>query len=241
MSCQFPLVHVVNDSTNPSFLPTVAPAMMNTKIMSKAGTRLITHNEDSPNALLELPVPDNEEETSLLRGYNATAPGSLTPRLRRRKLRSTLSHSQANKPLAKPPSLPASELNRQSHEILQDQQNIAVRREILNKEMAGVEEKIRALEDVKERLQKELLGLREEELELEDECTFSIICLIYPVFIFRAVEGVLNNISRPSMSRASTSTTTGVASTRRKKGPSYLPAEHDVLPPHVAFTVSHTV
>jgi hypothetical protein len=153
-----------------SRLPKVAPTMMNTKLMSKAGTRMITHKEDGISSLLGLPVPETDEGTSLLRGYNATAPSSITPRMRRRKLRSTLSQPQTNQSLAKLPSLPPSELNRQSHEILQDQQNIAVRRDILDKEISGVEEKIRALEEVKERLQQELLGLREEELELEDEC-----------------------------------------------------------------------
>lgn len=146
----------------------VAPAMMNPKFMSRASAQTITHKEEGASSLLALPVPDNEEETSLLRGYKATSPDSLTPRLRRRKLRST-SQSQLKKSVAKPPSLPPSELNRQSHEILLDQQNIAVRREILNKEIVGVEEKIRALEQVKGRLEQELLGLREDELELEDE------------------------------------------------------------------------
>lgn len=147
----------------------VAPSMMNTKVLSRTTTRSLTASEDGPSALLALPVPETEERTSLLRGFNATAPGSMTPRLRRRKLRSTLSNNQRKQPLATSPSLPPTELNRQSHEILQDQQNIAVRREILNKEIAVVEEKIRALEEAKDRLQQELLGLREEELELEDE------------------------------------------------------------------------
>lgn len=44
-------------------------------------------------------------------------------------------------------------------------------------------------------------------------------------------------MARPTISRASTSASVATTSTRRKKGPSYLPTEHDALPPHVAFTV----
>jgi division protein 1 len=152
--------------------------MMKPKIIHKSGMKSITSSagEDGPNALLELPVPDSQENTSLLRGYNATAPESLTPRLRRRRLRSSLSKKQAlhSVGISKAPNLPPSELNRQSAEILVDKQNIEVRREILNKEITGVEEKIRVLEEVKEGLERELLGLREEELELEDECESTI-------------------------------------------------------------------
>lgn len=50
-----------------------------------------------------------------------------------------------------------------------DMNNVAVRRALLNSQIRDVEVKIKELEVIRDGFRKGLLGLREEELELEDE------------------------------------------------------------------------
>lgn len=66
-----------------------------------------------------------------------------------------------------------------------DMGNVRVRRSLLNGQIRDVEKKIRELEEVRDGFRKGLLGLREEELELEDERAY------LPLFISICSFGVL--------------------------------------------------
>lgn len=84
------------------------------------------------------------------------------------------------------------------------------------------------MEEIRRRLEASLLHLQEEQLELDDE-----------------LEGVQELMASPAMTSAAgtkalPSSAAGASSksSRRRKGPAFLPSEHDDLPPGVAFMVS---
>ncbi|CDO70898.1 hypothetical protein BN946_scf184829.g6 [Trametes cinnabarina] len=126
-------------------------------------------------------------------------------------------------------TLGTDELLRQTHEIERDKENIHVRRALINNEIDEITRKIDALDAVRTKLEQDLLKLQEEELELDDE-----------------LEGVRERLemeeaaSQPARSRSRPSNLP--PSSRRRKGPAFLPSEHDELPPGVAFMSleSHT-
>jgi division protein 1 len=101
---------------------------------------------------------------------------------------------------------------------------------LIHAEINAVSAKIDALEEIRRRLESSLLHLQEEQLELDDE-----------------LEGVQELMTSPSMTSAagtkalptSAQTQLNSKSSRRRKGPAFLPSEHDELPSGVAFMVSH--
>ncbi|KAI0666271.1 WD40 repeat-like protein [Trametes maxima] len=123
----------------------------------------------------------------------------------------------------------ADELVRQTHEIKRDKENLHVRRALINNEIDEITHKIDALDAIRSKLEHDLLRLQEEELELDDE-----------------LQGVRERLeleesaSQPSRSHSRTAHLP--PSSRRRKGPAFLPSEHDELPPGVAFMSleSHT-
>lgn len=72
----------------------------------------------------------------------------------------------------KTPTPTRSDLEKDLKAVDSDMGNVRVRRSLLNGQIKDVEKKIRELEEVRDGFRKGLLGLREEELELEDERTF---------------------------------------------------------------------
>ncbi|KAG5654284.1 hypothetical protein H0H81_005133 [Sphagnurus paluster] len=121
------------------------------------------------------------------------------------------------------------ELGRQTKEIQRDKENLHVRRSLINSEIAEITNKIEALDSIRAKLEQDLLKLQEDELELDDE-----------------LAGVKE---RMEFEQESTRTTKASAqplhlppSSRRRKGPAFLPSEHDELPTGVAFMTldSHT-
>ncbi|KAI1797515.1 WD40 repeat-like protein [Ganoderma leucocontextum] len=123
----------------------------------------------------------------------------------------------------------ADELVRQTHEIERDKENLHVRRTLINNDIDEVSRKIDALDAIRAKLEQDLLRLQEEELELDDE-----------------LEGVRERLeleeSTSQPSRSASRTGHIPPSSRRRKGPVFLPSEHDELPPGVAFMSleSHT-
>ncbi|KAH7916494.1 WD40-repeat-containing domain protein [Hygrophoropsis aurantiaca] len=115
------------------------------------------------------------------------------------------------------------ELTRQTQEIVRDKENLHVRRSLITSEITEITNKIKALDDIREKLELDLLKIQEDELELDDE-----------------LEGVKERIefeevsSRHLKAKAS-APASQVAPSRRRKGPVFLPSEHDELPPGVAF------
>ncbi|RSH90672.1 Mitochondrial fission protein [Saitozyma podzolica] len=116
------------------------------------------------------------------------------------------------------------DLVKQAEEIRQDKENLHVRTSLIHAEIFEVSAKIDALEEIRRRLEASLLHLQEEQLELDDE-----------------LEGVQELMSSPAMTmsagtKALPSSSTGTSrSSRRRKGPAFLPSEHDELPAGVAF------
>jgi division protein 1 len=98
---------------------------------------------------------------------------------------------------------------------------------LIHAEIYEVSAKIDALEEMRRKLESSLLHLQEEQLELDDE-----------------LEGVQELMADPHITSAAgtkaitSHVATPVKSSRRRKGPAFMPSEHDELPPGVAFMVS---
>ncbi|KIJ68810.1 hypothetical protein HYDPIDRAFT_173441 [Hydnomerulius pinastri MD-312] len=129
---------------------------------------------------------------------------------------------RARESLSTTKTLGKDELTRQSQEIVRDKENLHVRRSLIQSEIAEVENKIKALDSIREQLERDLLKIQEDELELDDE-----------------LEGVQERLEFEEISSKHHKTTTAhtphVAPSRRRKGPVFLPSEHDELPPAIAF------
>ena len=105
---------------------------------------------------------------------------------------------------------------------------------LISAEMHEVETKIAALEKVKQGLQRNLVGLREEELELNEE--FSGVSESLELQKYRKeMPGGGKSISASTETSGGRGGTIGKASSKRSKAPLFLPSEHDDLPPNVAF------
>lgn len=122
------------------------------------------------------------------------------------------------------------ELERQLREIEREQDDVGVRRTLIDNEMAAVDTKIKVLEKIKAGLGKKLLGLREEELELNDEHE-GVAELLAVQKHLRAMPGG----PAAAANAAASGATTSQSSSRRRKGPLFMPSEHDELPSGVAF------
>ncbi|KAI0089996.1 WD40 repeat-like protein [Irpex rosettiformis] len=114
------------------------------------------------------------------------------------------------------------ELVRQTHEIQRDKENLHVRRALINNEIAEITHKIEALDAIRSKLEQDLLKLQEDELELDDE-----------------MDGVEERLeierSKTTTNSSHVSTPAHHQSSRRRKGPAFLPSEHDELPHGMAF------
>ncbi|KAF8973813.1 WD40 repeat-like protein [Flammula alnicola] len=225
---------------------------------------------EATEELLEAEVPEPEgvaSNVSLLRGFNATIPSAEQSKTRRRQMRNVdtprlglkrlgmsarglladedehegqsvaseedvvvVRHpKKGRESLSATKKLGIEELSRQSQEILRDKENIHVKRSLVNNEIEEITHKIQALDGIRAKLEQDLLKLQEDELELDDE-----------------LEGVKERMAfeKTSNQRPTTSVQNLhlPPSSRRRKGPAFLPSEHDELPPGVAFMTldSHT-
>ncbi|KAG6918673.1 hypothetical protein DXG01_012490 [Tephrocybe rancida] len=123
------------------------------------------------------------------------------------------------------------ELSRQTQEIQRDKENLHVRRSLVNNEIAEITNKIEALDSIRAKLEQDLLKLQEDELELDDEL----------VGVKERMEFEQAS-SRTNPQKTAAQPLHLPPSSRRRKGPAFLPSEHDELPPGVAFMTldSHT-
>ncbi|KAF9478726.1 WD40 repeat-like protein [Pholiota conissans] len=220
----------------------------------------------------EVPEPEGvASNVSLLRGFNATIPSAEQSKTRRRQMRNVdtprlglkklgmsargllgaedednegqsvaseedvvvVRHpkKKGRESLSVAKKLGIEELSRQTQEIMRDKENIHVKRSLIGGEIEEIAHKIQALDEIRAKLEKDLLKLQEDELELDDE-----------------LEGVKERMRfERESNKASTPASTVQnlhlpPSSRRRKGPAFLPSEHDELPPGVAFMTldSHT-
>ncbi|KAG1825511.1 WD40-repeat-containing domain protein [Suillus subaureus] len=160
---------------------------------------------------------EDEEERSIASEEDVVVVSRLDERGKRKGKRRGRESLSAAKALGK------DELRRQTQEILLDKENLHVRRSLINSEIVEINSKIKALDSIRERLEQDLLKLHEDELELDDE-----------------LGGVQERIEfEEAAFRQSDNTKTApvphVAPSRRRRGPVFLPSEHDELPPGVAF------
>ncbi|KAJ6501552.1 WD40-repeat-containing domain protein [Mycena vitilis] len=212
----------------------------------------------------DIPEPDGvASDVSLLRGFNATIPSSEQGRTRRRQMRNVdtpriglkklgmnargllteeedhdvqsvtseddvvvvpregKGKRRGRESLSAAKTLGKDELTRQSKEIMRDKENIHVRRSLIHSEIAEISSKIAALDGIRAKLEQDLLKLHEDDLELDDE-----------------LEGVKERIEFEQSQRPQKSAAQPFVlphTSRRRKGPAFLPSEHDELPPGVAF------
>ncbi|KAG7090757.1 hypothetical protein E1B28_009846 [Marasmius oreades] len=115
------------------------------------------------------------------------------------------------------------ELLRQRKEIQRDKENLHVKKSLINSEITEITHKIEALDEIRANLERDLLRFQEEELELDAE-----------------LEGVKERLEFEQSATNRSSKAPGhdlqlPLSSRHRKGPSFLPSEHDQLPPGVAF------
>ncbi|TFY82384.1 hypothetical protein EWM64_g1629 [Hericium alpestre] len=112
------------------------------------------------------------------------------------------------------------ELERQTGEIKRDKENLHVRRSLIHSEISEITNKIQALDAIRSKLEDDLLKLQEDELELDDE--------------LEMVKERLE-VEQVTTRRQGSSQPPHIQSSRRRKGPAFLPSEHDELPHGVAF------
>lgn len=128
--------------------------------------------------------------------------------------------------------LSVEELKEELKEIIEDQTNLKIRKELVTNDLGLIDGKISRLLKVKEDLERSILSLKEEELELIDE--------------FEGVEDRLMkqeskmNFKQPQShahgNRGGVQPTRLPSTTsRRRRGPAFLPSEHDQLPKNVSF------
>ncbi|THH01509.1 hypothetical protein EW026_g1208 [Hermanssonia centrifuga] len=114
------------------------------------------------------------------------------------------------------------ELVRQTKEIRRDKENIHVRRALVHNDIAEITHKIEALDAIRVKLEQDLLRLQEDELELDDE-----------------LEGVKERLELEESTghppKNAQHHSHAPLTSRRRKGPAFLPSEHDELPHGVAF------
>ncbi|KAF7310505.1 Trp-Asp repeats containing protein [Mycena chlorophos] len=213
----------------------------------------------------EIPEPVGvASDVSLLRGFNATIPSAEQGKVRRRQMRSVETpriglkrlgmsarglltdddehdgqsvtseedvvvvprdagkgRRRGRESLSTAKTLGRDELTRQSKEIIRDKENIHVKRSLIHGEIAEISNKIAALDAIRAKLEQDLLKLHEDELELDDE-----------------LEGVKERLDFEQSQlpqKASAQAFQLPHTSRRRKGPAFLPSEHDELPPGVAF------
>ncbi|PWN44623.1 WD40 repeat-like protein [Ceraceosorus guamensis] len=132
--------------------------------------------------------------------------------------------------------LDESQLADQKEEIEREKEDVGVRRALIRKEISAVETKMAALVAVRDRLEHSLLQLREEELELQDEAQG-----VSELLSLQAHRRNMPGVAGASVASLSTNQSgqsehaTSASSSRRRKGPLFLPSEHDELPSGVAF------
>ncbi|GAA5941621.1 WD40 repeat domain-containing protein [Sporobolomyces koalae] len=138
------------------------------------------------------------------------------------------------------------DLERDLQAIAQDMNHVAVKRALVNSQIRDVEDKIRQLETVRDGFRKNLLNLREDELELEDEMQGIEAALSRLPLIPTDLSSPRSTASASTTTIIPNGTTTSTSSTllsapssRRRKGPAFLPSEHDDLPTSVAFMTLH--
>ncbi|KAG9314717.1 WD40 repeat-like protein [Chiua virens] len=110
------------------------------------------------------------------------------------------------------------ELTRQAQEIAADKENMHVRRSLIQSEISEVENKIKALDLIREQLDRDLLRIQEDELELDAE-----------------LQGIQERLEFEQPTSKHHKSTFNTLPSRRRKGPVFLPSEHDELPPAMAF------
>ncbi|KAJ7226021.1 WD40-repeat-containing domain protein [Mycena pura] len=213
----------------------------------------------------DVPEPDGvASDVSLLRGFNATIPSAEQGRIRRRQMRSVdtarlglkklglsargllteddehdgqsatseedvvvvqrdpgKGRRRGRESLSTSKTLGKDELTRQSKEIMRDKENIHVRRNLIHSEVAEITHKIAALDAIRAKLEQDLLKLHEDELELDDEL----------VGVKERQEFEQSQVPQKAPAQPFQLPHTS----RRRKGPAFLPSEHDELPPGVAF------
>lgn len=160
---------------------------------------------------------DDEEDRSIASEEDVVVVSRLDERGKRKGKRRGRESLSAAKTLGK------DELRRQTQEILLDKENLHVRRSLINSEIAEINNKIKTLDSIRERLEQDLLKLHEDELELDDELGGVQERMEFEEAAFRQSD---NTKTAPAPH---------VAPSRRRRGPVFLPSEHDELPPGVAF------
>ena len=246
-------------------LPTALPGGISG--MQNRSTSSSLAIQEAVEKLMHMSMDDavDDHAPSLIRGFKATIPSSELPKQRRRMIRGGLVDAdmgyekiglkklgdrarglltegqgedqglgvgrrarrkmRRREPRSRDSKLLLDDLLQQAEEIKQDKENLQVRTSLLHSEIHEVARKIDVLEDIRRRLEQSVLRIQEEQLELEDE-----------------LEGVQELMASPSVVAAAGNKalpqSNSHKSSRRRKGPAFLPSEHDELPTSVAFMVS---
>lgn len=141
-------------------------------------------------------------------------------------LAKSVSQSRDNAPEV--PELSLAELQTELQEILTDQRHLKIRKELVNEDLTRLDHQILKLAQIREDLERSMLSLKEEELELLDEYEGVQDRLIEKE---RTTQSSASSKLHPSVPQPRLSSTTS----RRRRGPAFLPSEHDDLPKNVAF------
>lgn len=238
------------------------------KERARDGPRLgLKHMGDQARGLLTDGTSSNldadESIVSDAGGPSSSVTAPFSSREKRKERRASMRAKAAEAPLSE------ETLIRQDKDVKREKEDVEVRRKLLHTEMAAVDIKIEALQQVKNDLQRSLLSLKEEELELDDEQA-GILEMIGIQRHKHSMPGTgrsgaggqgggghsggqggggqggqhrRTGSERRTLEGAAAAAGTSfehkaAQSSRRRRGPLFLPEEHDELPHNVAFMVS---
>lgn len=177
-------------------------------------------------------IGDDSIDEVVVAAAGASAQPDFVDREKRKEKRSQIRAKHKDIPLSE------ADLLRQEKEVRREKDDIDIRRRLIHKEISTVEMKMAALQVVKDGLTRSLLDLKEEELELEDEAG-GILEMLSLQRHRKSMPGAGGKAPSTHSHQKSQSSRGGPsspsASSRRRKGPLFLPSEHDELPSGVAF------
>jgi division protein 1 len=126
------------------------------------------------------------------------------------------------------------ELKLELDQIIQDRENLQIRKELISKDLNEIDLRIIKLNQLKEDLERSMLSLREEELELIDEYegVNDRLLQLQQSLPLPLPAQRNHGLTLPTATREPRISSTN---SRRRRGPAFLPSEHDDLPKNVSF------
>lgn len=178
-------------------------------------------------------------------GRRKSTPSGLEARKARKARRQTalgLTSSNGSRPsrasnadLAVPVDLSLPELRAELDEIALDRAHLSTRKSLLAADREAVEAQIAKFSNLRAEIDRQLLALKEEDLELVDEEEGVVERIESLEADLPVANGTTAQTSESAIPPGNASSGRVPSTSRRRKGPAFLPSSHDALPSSTAF------